>query len=161
MPAERRRWVLWALPTSHPGKWFGLSEIRAWRAFHQTPAEMGCGERDRLLFRLRNRGDGIWRGPSWAGGGWYSRTPALFLLQCISCNAMALQVWRNEGRDLSRAAVNHLAAKNARIGRIMWNNPIVKSLPHSLLQLVAQRKMVLFIRCLSGGSLLQLHTERD
>lgn len=36
---------------------------------------------DRLLFRLRNRRDGIWRGPSWAGGGWYSRTPALFLLQ--------------------------------------------------------------------------------
>lgn len=35
----------------------------------------------RLHFRLRNRGEGIWWGPFWARGGWYPRTPALFLLQ--------------------------------------------------------------------------------
>ncbi len=40
------------------------------------------------------------------------------------------------------------------IGRILWNSPIVKSLPHSFLQLVAQWKwwarMVLFIRSQCG-----------
>ncbi|KAK5879002.1 hypothetical protein CesoFtcFv8_024354 [Champsocephalus esox] len=51
------------------------------------------------------------------------------------------------------------------IGRIMWNNPIVKSLPQSFLQLVAQwkwgAKMVRFIRWLSVGSFQQLLTEKE
>ncbi|KAI9524556.1 hypothetical protein NQZ68_016565 [Dissostichus eleginoides] len=51
------------------------------------------------------------------------------------------------------------------IGRIMWNNPIVKSLPRSFLQLVAQwkwgAKMVRLIRWLSVGSFQQLLTEKE
>lgn len=64
-----------------------------------------------------------------------------FCLSCVSCISTQQQ--------LSILLLKRFHYYQAWIGRIWWNNPIVKSLPHSFLQLVAQWKR---------GAKMMLHT---